>query len=112
LWKNDRPSIDLLQEWFGYCLTPDTRIQKMLMMIGPTRSGKGTIGRILRALVGPGNVAGPTLSSLGGTFGLQPLLGKSLSIISDARLSGRSDTAQVVERLLSLTGEDALTIDR
>ena len=41
-----------------------------------------------------------------------PLLGKTLAIISDARLSGRSDVAIVVERLLSISGEDAQTIDR
>ncbi len=45
-------------------------------------------------------------------FGLWPLIGKSLAIISDARLSGRSDTANVVEHLLSISGEDAQTIDR
>jgi putative DNA primase/helicase len=45
-------------------------------------------------------------------FGLQPLLNKTLAIISDARLSGRTDAAVVVERLLSISGEDAQTIDR
>ena len=55
------------------------------MMVGPKRSGKGTIARVLRKLIGERNVAGPTLSSLGGPFGLQPLLGKSGAIISDAR---------------------------
>ena len=33
-------------------------------------------------------------------------------MISDARLSGRSDSNIVVERLLSVSGEDSLTIDR
>ena len=37
---------------------------------------------------------------------------KSLAIISDARLGGRTDSQVVVERLLSISGEDALTIDR
>ena len=63
-------------------------------------------------MIGPENVAGPTLSGLATNFGLQPLIGKPLAIISDARLSGKSDAAVVVERLLSITGEDALTIDR
>jgi len=112
LWPEDDQSPRTLQEWFGYSLTPDTRRQKILLLIGPRRSGKGTIGRVLRALVGPANVAGPTLASLGGNFGLWPLIGKSLAIISDARLSGRADQAAVVERLLNISGEDALTIDR
>ena len=37
---------------FGYCLTGDTAQQKIFMIVGPRRSGKGTIARILRALVG------------------------------------------------------------
>ena len=81
------------------------------MMVGPKRSGKGTIARVLRRLVGERNVAGPTLSSLSEPFGLEPLLGKSVAIISDARLSGTGSSV-VTERLLSISGEDSLSIDR
>lgn len=112
LWPDDPESVETLQDWCGYCLTPDTTLQKILMLIGPKRSGKGTIARVLRALIGPENVCGPTLASLATNFGLWPLLGKTLAIISDARLSGRTDGAIVVERLLSISGEDALTVDR
>jgi P4 family phage/plasmid primase-like protien len=111
-WPKDEAAIVTLQEWFGYCLLPDTRQQKILMIVGPKRSGKGTIARVLRALVGIQNTAGPTLASLGTNFGLWPLLGKSVAIISDARLSGHTDAAVVTERLLSISGEDALTVDR
>ena len=82
------------------------------MIVGPKRSGKGTIARVIRALIGPANACGPTLASLSTNFGLWPFLGKSLAIVSDARLSGRTDSQIVVERLLSISGEDALTIDR
>ena len=61
-------------------------------------------------MIGPKNVAAPTLSSLAGDFGLAPLIGKSLAIISDARLGGRNG-AVVVERLLSISGEDFLTVN-
>jgi putative DNA primase/helicase len=112
LWPRDLEAVEALQEWFGYCLLPDTRQQKILMIVGPRRSGKGTIARVLRAVVGLHNTASPTLASLGTNFGLQPLLDKTLAVISDARLSGRTDVAQVVERLLSISGEDAQTVDR
>jgi len=110
--KKDPEEINVLQRWFGYCLLPDTSLQKILMIMGPTRSGKGTIARILRAMIGVINTASPSLASLGTNFGLQPLLGKTLAVISDARLSPRTDEAMVVERLLSISGEDAQTIDR
>jgi putative DNA primase/helicase len=112
LWPDDPQSIDTLQEWFGYTLTPDTSQQKIMTLIGPPRSGKGTVARVHRRVIGEANVCSPTLSGLAGNFGLQPLLGKMLAIISDARLSRRSDLATITERLLSISGEDGQTVDR
>jgi putative DNA primase/helicase len=57
-------------------------------------------------------MAAPTLGALQTNFGLAPLLDKPVAIISDARLSGRSDQAVIVERLLSISGEDSMTVDR
>ena len=64
----------------------------MLMLVGPKRAGKGRIAAILSRLVGLANVAGPTLASFNSNFGLWPLIGKTLAVIDDARLSGRSDS--------------------
>lgn len=111
LFDGDTESLELLQEWFGYCLTGDTSQQKMMLVVGPKRSGKGTIARVLTRLIGNGNVSGPTTSSLAGPFGLQPLIGKTLAIVSDARFHGEN-IATVVERLLCISGEDTLTVDR
>jgi putative DNA primase/helicase len=112
VWPGDAEAIRTLQEIFGYMLTEDTGQQKAFLIVGPPRSGKGTIARILTRLLGPENVAGPTFAGLSGNFGLAPLIGKPLAIISDARLGGKTDQSVVVERLLSITGEDTLTIDR
>jgi putative DNA primase/helicase len=112
IWPDDPESIALLQEYFGYVLSGRMDMQKMLFLRGPIRSGKGTIAYMLGQLVGGRkNFAGPTLASLGTNFGLTPLLGKPLAIISDARL-GNAPAHVVVERLLSITGEDTLTVDR
>jgi putative DNA primase/helicase len=97
LWPHDPESIAALQEFFGYVLSGRTDLHKIMLLIGPTRSGKGTIARVLAALLGKGNVAGPTLASLGTNFGLSPLLGKPLAVVSDARLAG-GNVHQVVER--------------
>jgi putative DNA primase/helicase len=112
LWGGDVESIDALQEMFGLCLTGDTRHQKAFLLVGPKRSGKGTIGHILRALVGADNAGAPTLASLGTNFGLAPLIGKRIAVVSDARLGGRADQQVIAERLLSITGEDAIDVDR
>jgi putative DNA primase/helicase len=110
IWPSEPAAIDVLAEWFGYIVGGRTDLHKILLMVGPTRGGKGVIARILGALIGPQNVAGPTLSSLGGEFGLAPLIGKPLAIISDARFAGKNANI-VVERLLSISGEDTLTVN-
>src|SRR5262249_49916718 len=112
IWENDGEAIATLQEIVGYLLTSDTRQQKIFLIVGPTRSGKGTIARVLTGLLGSKNVVAPTLASMATNFGLSPLIGKQLAIISDARLGARSDQQLIVERLLSISGEDSLTIDR
>jgi putative DNA primase/helicase len=111
LWPGDSQSVAALQEFFGYVLSGSTAQHKILLIVGPTRSGKGTLARVLAAMIGRANVAGPTLASLGQNFGLSPLLGKPLAVISDARLAGH-DTHSVVERLLTISGEDLITVDR
>jgi putative DNA primase/helicase len=104
--------VDALQEWFGYVISGRTDFQKIFAIIGPPRSGKGTIASVLSELAGAANVAGPTLASLATNFGLQPLLGKSLALISDARIGRSVDTSVIVERLLTISGEDVLSVDR
>src|SRR6266566_22116 len=111
LWSSDVESIEALQQFFGYVLAGATNQHKILLLVGPARSGKGTIARVLTSLIGRAHCCSPTLANLGENFGLEPLIGKSLAVIGDVRLGGRNDHA-VVERLLSISGEDMLTIDR
>lgn len=112
IWPGDPDSIALMQEWFGYLLTPDMRQQKMLLLLGPPRSGKGTIFRVLQELIGQENCANPTLGSLGNEFGLESLVGKSVAVIEDARLSKRTDSAIVTERLLTISGGGRIDVNR
>jgi putative DNA primase/helicase len=112
VFKGEADQISMLQEWFGYCLTPDTRQQKILLIIGPPRSGKGTIARVLSRLLGSSNVSWPSLSMLAHQFGLEKFIGKTLAIVPDAKFEGLKDEALVVERLKSISGEDAVDIQR
>jgi putative DNA primase/helicase len=113
LWPEDVQAQALLQEWFGLCLAADTSFQKALLIVGPRRSGKGTIARILNALHGEhSNVAWPNLHALTSSFGLAPLLDKTVAIIPDLRVSNRIDLQQAVELILNITGEDWLQVDR
>lgn len=112
IWGDDDEQIETLQELFGLLLTLDTSHQKAFLMLGPKRSGKGTIARVLTALVGSSNTAAPTLNGIGQHFGLEGLIGKQLAIVSDARLTAKTDLGALAENLLRVTGEDTLSVPR
>lgn len=114
LWGDDVECIELVQEWFGYVLSGGTEQEKILLMVGPKRGGKGTIVRVLTALVGQANAAFPSLAAFGQNFGLEPVIGKSLAVIADARMDKQASNvaSAVSEKLLNISGEDRVTIDR
>ena len=113
VFEGDQESIDTLQEWFGYCIVSNTSLQKALMMIGPRRSGKGTICRTLKGVVGRGNYTSLNLIQLSEPFGLEPLVGKAVAIVEDCRVSDRhaADT-KIVEQLLTIIGEGDIAANR
>lgn len=107
----DAGEIRALRQWMGYVLSGRLELQKMLLVVGPPRCGKGTIARTLRDLVGPANCSAPTLAGIAQNFGLETSIDKTLMIVGDARLSQQGQEA-VVERLLSISGQDTITLDR
>lgn len=112
VWPDDAEAQRCMQEWMGYLISGDTRLQKMLLIVGVARSGKGTIQSVIHALLGATNVASPSLADLGTPFGLYPLVGKMAAVIPDARGIHWRDNSKVVERLLNISGEDVVTADR
>ena len=112
VFAHDPRARDLLQEFAGYIVSGRTNLQKALLMVGVKRAGKGTILRILEELVGGvKNVGTPTLRTLNGDFGLQQLIGKPLAKINDARNDSQGNS-QAVEKILQITGEDTVTVQR
>ena len=113
LWPDDPHSIKTLAEMVGYLVSGRTDLQKIFLIVGPKRSGKGTLLRVLASLLGPRNAVAPSLSSLTTNFGMGSLIQKTAALVGDARFSGtRSETHALTERLLSVSGEDSVTIDR
>ena len=104
--------IKLMREWFGYCMTSDTGYHKMLIMRGPKRSGKSTAIAVLEAVVGREQTAGISFAQLTQPFGLEPLVGKQLAIMGDARLPRTGDSMRALELLLNIVGEDSVCINR
>jgi putative DNA primase/helicase len=84
------------------------------MLVGPTRGGRGTIGRVLKGLVGAENYIGTSLRSLSEPFGMQSYIGKKVVVYTDARIEGlpMRSLSTIAERLLAITGEDGQHINR
>ena len=111
LFKNDKESVWALLEYFGYAITNDTSLQKGLLLVGPPRSGKGALLRMMATLLGTENVCSPQTSAFSSEFGLQGLIGKQLLTISDARFAGKSVNA-FIETMLNIIGEDRVQINQ
>ncbi len=112
LFDGDEQCIELLSQWFGYCLTNDTRHHAIMLLEGPPRSGKGTVLRALERVAGADNCVSPRLSALGERFGLWSLIGKRVAICPDAHLGHGDKALGVLEVLKSVSGEDSIDIDR
>jgi putative DNA primase/helicase len=76
---DDSSKRDLLQEWAGYLVTPDTSKEVCLLLCGHSGTGKSTICRVIRDIIGQQNVANVALSQFGDHFVLPLLEGKALN---------------------------------
>jgi len=112
IWPNDLDSISTLQEIMGLLLTDITDFQKIFLLVGPPRSGKGTLIKVIQELVGQNNYTSPTLNSLSTHFGLKDLIGKLLAIVTDARISAKTEISILIEVLLRVSGQDSISIPR
>jgi putative DNA primase/helicase len=111
-FEDDEQSIKALQQWFGYNLIPDTSLEKILMVQGLKRSGKGTVITGLVAMQGKDAIVMTSMSKLTGRFGLASFPGKLSAIMGDAHIGRFTDATEAVEILKGGSGGDAQAIDR
>ena len=103
---------DTLHEFIGYLLTADMSLQKMLVMLGPPRSGKSTVMAILERLCGPVHVISRTIDELCGDYGINGAQGKRLMTIPDAHDADSKNHHIGLNRLKSIIGQDTISINR
>lgn len=112
-WHDDPASVALLQELMGLYLVDDIDHHTIAALYGTGRSGKGTIIRVIRRLVGEAYETAFSVTGLTGSFGLAGMLGKTLATCGDARGPWRSDVrAAARETILQITGGDAVEVNR
>jgi len=96
-------------DYFSYCLWRDYPIHKALLEVGSGRNGKGTLNRILTALLGQENVSAVTLHDLDADkFMAANLYGKLVNIGPDLKSRVLSDTGM----FKALTGNDEVEVQK
>ena len=102
----------LLQEFFGYVVSGDISLQKLMLLLGLPRSGKGTTASVLQAVIGHENSSAFDLHRLIDRFSLAGLVNKSLAVVGEVELGSSRDRARILEKLKSITGNDPQIIER
>lgn len=70
-WSGGDPKwVDLLRRWIGYCLMSTRKYERWMLMQGEIRSGKGTINKVVQALIRKPAFYSTSLELLGDQFGL------------------------------------------
>jgi hypothetical protein len=101
-----------LDEFMGYAMTPDTRYEKLLALIGARRGGKSTVLRMLSWLVGESHVLSRTMNDLAEGFGLEGALDAKLLLVPDAHDTELTKRSVALDRLKSITGQDEISVNR
>lgn len=98
-----------IEETAGTMLDPTRTPSKALFLFGPSRSGKSTFLRLLKAIAGAANTSAVTLHDLGtDTFATANLYGRMLNVAAD--LSNRH--VEDLSKFKMATGEDPLQANR
>ncbi len=81
--EKNKDKMELLQEFFGYCLVPDNEQKKGLLLLGETDTGKSTILDILRELIGDVNISSVPLQHLSNPQYTPLLINKMINLDPD-----------------------------
>lgn len=90
LWKRIMEDYQLsksaqlqIQQYFGYCLTRETKYAKCLLLKGDGSDGKSVILKILQAMIGEDNCSAVQMSRLEDPFERATLYGKMLNLSTE-----------------------------
>lgn len=83
IFEGNAQKVSVLQEFFGYCLVPDVRQKKALLLLGESDSGKSTILFILKAIFGKENCSSVPLKHIGHPQYTPMMINKLVNIDTD-----------------------------
>ena len=94
-WLPNSSVRKFLQEFVGYCLIPDTSLDKALILHGSGANGKSTFLEVLEALFGEENLSSIPLHRLNQRFELVNIQDKLVNICSDLDPSYLKETGSI-----------------
>lgn len=98
----------LMAEMFGYCLVPDTSLQKGFLLYGEGNNGKSVCTDVLEAMVGEQNCGALELKDFGNQFRPAQLKNKLINISGEQSSEGLVDDA-IVKKIIS---GDPITVEK
>jgi putative DNA primase/helicase len=98
-WMNDPAAAVEAQKYAGYCLTRETRYEKMLILCGPGGDGKSTFMNVMRALVGEANVSHIPMGRLEDQFYLSRLVDKLINMSTE--IESKAMQSQEIKAIVS-----------
>lgn len=107
IFPDDTDSQNILQEWFGYCLVPDTRFEKALFCVGEGCNGKTVALTMLENLVGKANCSHISLDKLDADFHTVGLFNKLLNLCKETEAREVANSAAFKSIVSGETQEDA-----
>ena len=104
----DETDQEMLWQYYGYCLTTDSRLQKFLIFKGQGGTGKSQMIKIVEKMVGYDNTSSVSLEQLTENFYPAILLGKLLNSCADIP----SKALETVAAIKKITGEDLIIANK
>lgn len=92
LYPEDIPT---LQEFFGYCLIPSTRGQKMLLLTGKGGEGKSRVGIVLQSLLGSNMKTGSISKVENSPFARADLQNMLVMVDDDMKMEALTQTNNI-----------------
>lgn len=102
---------ELLQRWMGYSMMSHRRYAKWMLFHGKIRAGKGTIGTVMRWLVGGTGFVGTSLDEIASSFGLDGLEFARVLCISEVSELDSREGEVAVRVLKNVLGRDPISIN-
>jgi len=115
LWdamSRDEDKFNLAWEWLGHNFMSDMTMEKIMLLVGRPRSGKGTYISMMETILGKTQFCSTTFGNMCSTFGRHALMGKLAAIMPDATIPKGIDAGAAMEVIKKISGGDSVDIDR